>query len=177
MEMIQASKRIHPMMAAAAASVMLVSLLGAAALTGILPSSRGTTAETAHIAAPTTDAVPEAASNQQVATAQAEVPQYPEHKTPVHHQYAQHQADLTRAKPSQMAQTEPVRQYSPAPAYQQPAQQSAPVAQNSPLGIGIGAVVGGLLGSKVGGGNGRTLAAIAGAVGGGYVGNEIAKRN
>ena len=72
-----------------------------------------------------------------------------------------------------MAQAESVRQDSPAPAYQQP----APVAQNSPLGIGIGAVVGGLLGSKVGGGNGRTLAAIAGAVGGGYVGNEIAKRN
>jgi uncharacterized protein YcfJ len=41
----------------------------------------------------------------------------------------------------------------------------------------VGAVLGGLLGSQVGGGNGKTLAAIAGAVGGGYLGNEIAKRN
>ena len=173
MEMIQPSKRIHPMMAGAAASVMLVSLLGAAAITGILPSSRGTTAETARSAAPTSATVTEAASNQQAASVAAVVPQYPEHRTPVHHQYAQHQADLTRARPVQVAQSEPVRQYSPAPVYQQ----AAPVAQNSPLGIGIGAVVGGLLGSKVGGGNGRTLAAIAGAVGGGYVGNEIAKHN
>jgi uncharacterized protein YcfJ len=57
---------------------------------------------------------------------------------------------------------------------QQPA---APVAQNSPIGIGVGAVVGGLLGNQVGGSNGKTLAAIAGAVGGGYLGNEIAKKN
>jgi uncharacterized protein YcfJ len=38
-------------------------------------------------------------------------------------------------------------------------------------------VVGGLLGNQVGGGNGKTLATIAGAVGGGFLGNEIAKRN
>jgi uncharacterized protein YcfJ len=37
-------------------------------------------------------------------------------------------------------------------------------------------VVGGLLGNQVGGGKGKTLATIAGAVGGGYLGNEIAKR-
>jgi uncharacterized protein YcfJ len=36
-------------------------------------------------------------------------------------------------------------------------------------------VVGGLIGNQVGSGNGRKLATIAGAVGGGYVGNEIAK--
>ncbi len=39
-----------------------------------------------------------------------------------------------------------------------------------------GAVVGGVLGSLVGGGNGKKLAAVAGAVGGGYAGNEIEKR-
>ena len=175
MEMIQASKRVHPMMAGAAASVMLVSLLGAAAITGILPSSRGTSAEAAHLATPTAGALPEMTSNQQAATTPAVTKEVVEHKTVVHHQYAQHHIDSSRARPVQVAQAESVRQYSPAPAYQQAA--PAPVAQNSPLGIGIGAVVGGLLGSKVGGGNGRTLAAIAGAVGGGYVGNEIAKRN
>ena len=177
MEMIQASKRIHPMMAGAAASVMLVSLLGAAAITGILPSSRGTSSEAAHLATPGVAAVPEMKSNQQAATTPAVIKEVVEHKTVVHHQYVQQHADSSRARPVRVAQAEPVRQYSPAPVYQQPAQQPVPVAQNSPLGIGIGAVVGGLLGSKVGGGNGRTIAAIAGAVGGGYVGNEIAKRN
>jgi outer membrane lipoprotein SlyB len=47
--------------------------------------------------------------------------------------------------------------------------------QGSGVGIATGAVVGGLLGNKVGSGNGRTLATVAGAVGGGYAGNQIEK--
>jgi len=46
-------------------------------------------------------------------------------------------------------------------------------------GIGIGAiagaVVGGVLGNQVGGGTGKTVATVAGAAGGAYVGNEIEK--
>ncbi len=37
--------------------------------------------------------------------------------------------------------------------------------------------MGGLIGNQVGGGNGRKVATIVGAIGGGYVGNEIAKHN
>ncbi|HET9976380.1 MAG TPA: glycine zipper 2TM domain-containing protein [Burkholderiaceae bacterium] len=40
-----------------------------------------------------------------------------------------------------------------------------------------GAVVGGLLGSAVGKGDGRKVATVLGAVGGGYAGNEIEKRH
>ena len=40
-------------------------------------------------------------------------------------------------------------------------------------GTAIGALAGGLLGHQVGGGKGRTLATVAGAVGGGYAGNRI----
>lgn len=40
-------------------------------------------------------------------------------------------------------------------------------------GTAIGAVVGGVLGNQVGGGKGRTLATVAGAVGGGYAGKKI----
>lgn len=45
-------------------------------------------------------------------------------------------------------------------------------------GIGIvgGAVVGGLLGHQVGGGRGKDVATVAGAVGGAVAGNEIEKR-
>ena len=44
---------------------------------------------------------------------------------------------------------------------------------NRITGTATGAVVGGLLGNQVGGGNGRTLATIAGAVGGAYAGNRV----
>src|SRR5206468_6167588 len=39
METIKTTARIHPLMAAAAVSVIVVSLAGAAAITGLLPSS------------------------------------------------------------------------------------------------------------------------------------------
>lgn len=58
------------------------------------------------------------------------------------------------------------------------------VQQNTSTGIGgsgigigaiAGAVVGGVLGNQVGGGTGKTVATVAGAAGGAYVGNEIEK--
>ena len=54
-----------------------------------------------------------------------------------------------------------------------------PLQVNDTSGVGIagGAVVGGLLGNRVGKGNGRKLATILGAVGGGYAGNEIEKNS
>lgn len=179
MEMNRTPNRIHPLMAGAAVSVVLVSLLGVAAIAGILPNSHGNAAETARIAATAQTAAvaplpaPLPAPSPQVATAPAAVKEVVKHKTVVHHKYVQHHAAPSYSRPAQVAQAEPDRSYSQAQAYQQP----APVARNSPVGIGIGAVVGGLLGNQVGGGNGRTLATIAGAVGGGYVGNEIARRN
>ncbi|MYM33850.1 glycine zipper 2TM domain-containing protein [Duganella sp. FT50W] len=146
--------RMHPMMIAAAASVTLVSLLGAASIAGILPNSQAKQNDTAMPVAATM-ATP-AGGTALAAAPVAEVAPAPrrvvEHKTVVHHTYA----------------PQPQQQVVQAPA-------PAPVAQNSPLGMGIGAVVGGLLGNQVGSGNGRKLATIAGAVGGAYAGNEIAK--
>ena len=166
MEMNQASNRIHPLMAGAAVSVILVSLLGIAAMTGVLPNSHATAAPTTPMTAQALAVAP--APLQPVAAAPAVRAEGVKHKAVVHHHQVQH------------AQAQPGQPYSQAAAYQQPApayQQPAPVAQYSPVGIGVGAVVGGLLGHQVGGGNGKTLATIAGAVGGGYLGNEIAKRN
>lgn len=47
--------------------------------------------------------------------------------------------------------------------------------QTSGVGAVGGAVVGGLLGNQVGGGNGRAAMTVLGAVGGGYAGNAIEK--
>lgn len=154
----QTPNRIHPLMAGAAVSVTLVSLLGMAAITGILPDS--------HAVAPVAVPVTAQASPQQLAESDvAARPPVVRHATPTH-------VAPAPAHASHVAQAAP-RAYTPAPASPPP----APAAKNSPIGIGVGAVLGGLIGNQVGGGNGKTLATIAGAVGGGYVGNEVAKRN
>lgn len=157
MNMTQTSNRIHPLLAAAAVSVTLVSLVGIAAMTDVLPKSHSSTADNAQktgmVASPPTPLVATPANSA---------------KEPVRSQPAVHQTSPVPVKPA--------RQHAAVPS-QAPVAPAAPVAQNSPLGIGVGAVVGGLLGNQVGGGNGKTLATIAGAVGGGYIGNEIAKKN
>jgi uncharacterized protein YcfJ len=173
MEMNQPSSRLHPLMAGAAVSVMLVSLLGVAAMLGVIPNSNGTTAPTvaaapAITAAPAASAVPASKAATVQSAEYAPTPETaPAPAKPRKH--VVHHAPMVRSQPAaEYAQSAPVQQQSaPAP---------APVAQNSAVGIGVGAVVGGLLGNQVGKGNGRTLATIAGAVGGGYLGNEVAKR-
>lgn len=166
MELATTNKRIHPLMAGAACSVILVSLLGAAAITGVLPSSNSTNA-------PASNTVPALGANGNLT--------YPAPAANNQNQPAMNYANTAQTPqsnyvapapaPARVAQNsshrQPTRNYP-----SQPAQ-----ANNSPVGIGVGAVIGGLIGSQVGNGNGRTLATIAGAVGGGYVGNEVAKRN
>ena len=55
-------------------------------------------------------------------------------------------------------------------------QKQAPVKdQNRIAGTAIGAVAGGLLGSTVGGGKGKTAATVVGAAAGGFAGNQVQK--
>ncbi len=51
--------------------------------------------------------------------------------------------------------------------------------QGKASGVGVvgGAVVGGLLGNRVGGGSGRALMTLGGAAAGGYAGNQIEKNS
>ena len=48
---------------------------------------------------------------------------------------------------------------------------------NNAAGAIGGALIGGGLGSLIGGGTGRTVATVVGAVGGGFIGNEVANRD
>ncbi|RFP11478.1 MULTISPECIES: glycine zipper 2TM domain-containing protein [unclassified Duganella] len=152
--------RIHPLMAVAAVSLTLVSLVGAASIAGLLPSSHATPDTTPVVA----NSAPQAGQSLAAQPAQETRQPVMEHRT-VHHVTPQ----VRRVDSNGDSVQAPVAQ-APAPA-------PAPVAQNSPLGMGIGAVVGGLIGNQVGGGKGKTAATIAGVVGGAYVGNEIAKKN
>lgn len=48
---------------------------------------------------------------------------------------------------------------------------------NAVIGTVVGGAAGGAIGHQVGGGSGKDVATAAGAVGGAYVGNRIAKEN
>lgn len=163
--------RIHPLIAGAAASVMLVSLVGVAAMTGLLPDSRSENqvAQAQPIIEKTVAAAPEEAKpapKRVVQKAPAKPAYVQEARAPRYVQTAAY--DRPQPTYQQPVYQQPVQQ----PTYQQP--QASP--QLSPVGIAAGAVLGGVLGNQVGGGNGKKLATIAGVIGGGYLGNEVAKR-
>lgn len=185
--------RIHPLVAAAAVSVTLVSLLGVAALSGLLPNSQGGIESQKAASAPAlaTASLTSSASSASSPTAAPVLVQTPagyQYMQPVSAPVAAYQQvepqntapTTTHHTPRHRAQTyaqvdtrqPPYQQPShQQPSYQQPARQA-----NSPVGIATGAVVGGLLGNQVGQGNGRTLATVAGAVGGGYLGNMAGQK-
>ena len=197
MESIKTATRIHPLMAAAAVSVVIVSLAGTAAIAGLLPNSRATVAPAAQLSAvmPTPTPTPmlmAAAAPQQQALAEpapvaAKAP--PVRKAPV----VKHSAPRPVHHHTQVARNDGDGDYqrnnnanysannsaSYNDNYRAPvAQQPAPVpAQPNYVGIGVGAVIGGLLGNQIGGGNGKKLATVAGVIGGGMLGNQIANGN
>jgi hypothetical protein len=154
------TKRIHPLVAVAATAVTIFSLVGIAAITGVLPSSHGTGA----------------AEQPQAMEAPASGADNWDQSRPAGKQLQakaiSHGNSNTNAGAAPVSAQTTANQGAPvaqAPAHKAP--------QNSAVGIGVGAVVGGVLGNQIGQGDGKTLATILGAVGGGYVGNEIAKKN
>lgn len=187
MESIKTATRIHPLMAAAALSVITVSIAGTAAITGLLPTSK---ADVPLAAAPLVqangmqlpaNAVPVAYYAAPIAAAPAPLPVAVKPAAPVRlAAYDDEPAPKPKPKPRPRPQVKEVHHYhvarNDAPSYQAPAVQPAPKQPNY-VGIGAGAVIGGLIGNQVGGGNGKKLATLAGIIGGGMIGNEIQNRN
>ena len=190
MESIKTATRIHPLMAAAALSVITVSIAGTAAITGLLPTSKADAPLAA--SAPLvqangmvlpTNAVPVAYYAAPIAAAPAPLPVAVKPAAPLRlAAYDEEPAPKPKPKPKPRPrpQVKEVHHYhtarNEAPAYQAPAVQPAPRQPNY-VGIGTGAVIGGLIGNQVGGGNGKKLATLAGIIGGGMIGNEIQNRN
>ncbi|GLU35787.1 glycine zipper 2TM domain-containing protein [Trinickia caryophylli] len=168
--------RIHPLIAAAAVAVVLVSATGIAAMTGLLPTSRAVTAPPPELAAsapmvaasaPTvaTNAVtPQRASQQ----AQPSTPRVPHHRAPAP-SYAENGSYGTTA-PARAPQQAAIDPSAGEIVAINPVE--TPV-QSTGIGAVGGAVAGGLIGNQFGGGRGRILTTIAGAVGGGLAGNGI----
>ncbi|MBZ2206746.1 glycine zipper 2TM domain-containing protein [Massilia soli] len=188
MESIKTATRIHPLMAAAALSVITVSIAGTAAITGLLPTSKANAplAATAPLVQANAlqmpaNAVPVAYYAAPIAAAPAPLPMAVKPAAPLRlAAYDEEPAPKPRPKPRPRPQVKEVHHHhvarNDAPTYQAPAVQPAPKQPNY-VGIGAGAVIGGLLGNQVGGGNGKKLATLAGIIGGGMIGNEIQNRN
>jgi outer membrane lipoprotein SlyB len=180
--------KMHPLVAAAAASVIIVSMVGTAAIMDWLPMSKSKEApEMSAASTPTPSAAtPANAEGTQAATSEsAKTSQAP--ATQTHKKSPSHAAASQASPASTTTQAAGAQPQTLPPVAQAPAicdtcgkvegVRSIEVAAK-PSGVGVvaGAVVGGLLGNQLGGGSGKTLATVAGAVGGGYAGNEIEKR-
>ena len=166
----QEIKKINPLIALAAVSVILFSIVGIGVMTGLIPNSFSKGKESALETGASKPAAEE------TKTGKAEAVPAPKQKTA-----AKHSTTNTAQAPHQ-----------PATKSQEQAKAAAPVCANcgvvssvnviaqqgegSGLGAVAGGVVGGLLGNQVGGGTGRTVATAAGAAGGAYVGHEIERR-
>ena len=160
--------RIHPLMAGAAISATVLCLVGAASIAGILPNSRAM--NTPAPAVPADLAANNLVAPQALAPVAAPVaapaPVVAQAApAPVVHKRVVHRVAQARpaSRDDDYAYREPVRQQQPAPAPAQP----------NYVGIGTGAVIGGLIGNQVGGGRGKALATVAGVIGGGFLGNAV----
>ena len=165
------TKSLHPLVLAAAVAVLLFCGVGTAALMGWLPSSQG-------------DSQPLAASTsaEQMANLQANQP--PANLQPAGAQplaALPPQQQQPQQQPVRQPQQQPQQQYAAAPAPQvcsncgviEAIHEVNTRAEGSGVGAAGGAVVCGLLGNQVGGGHGKQLATVLGAVGGAVAGNQI----
>ena len=188
--------RLHPLMAAAAISVIAVSAAGVGALTGVLPRTSASSAVlgTAPSTAPAVDAASAAAPTQ----AGTPLPPVPAASAPV--RAAATPAPKRRA-PAVVRTRAPVEErqfdeptvvpdYGPMPSAQTlPPQAAAPnvgtveavreivqPGEGTGLGAIAGGVLGGVIGNQFGGGSGKKILTVAGAAGGAYAGHQVEKR-
>jgi outer membrane lipoprotein SlyB len=194
-------KHIHPLVAAAAAGVIVASLAATAAITGVFPKASSNTEQSAQTQTGQTTAM---ASQPVVDSTQAApATQVAQNNAPSEPQIQQQpNPQVAQPAPAPGAPTAPPPQYGqqygqqagqpPAQQQQYAQEQPAPAACQScgtveaisavkheghGTGIGAvgGAVAGGLIGNQFGRGGGRTAMTLLGALGGGVAGNSVEK--
>jgi outer membrane lipoprotein SlyB len=187
-------RRLHPLIAAAAGAVIVASLAGTAAVTGLFSRASGTDAQSGHTQAaqvtaqqqaqpPVVDSaapVNGAAEQQPVAGQPQQLQQAaPPQPAPAPAPTSQ-QPQLARQQPAQAA-PQYAQRPAPEPAYCSTCGTvvaiSAVHQEGHGTGIGAvgGAVAGGVVGNQFGSGGGRTAMTLLGALGGGLAGNSVEK--
>lgn len=172
----QQRSRIHPLIAAAAVAVILVSGVGVAALTGILPTSKAVPAAVS--ASPLVDTQvkdslsglkPNAQPQPQAQIAAPARPVTHRHRvSPSEPSYAAGEAN--RASGGSFANAPVADPYAGEIVSINTVRTAEPTTGLGALG---GAVLGGLAGTQIGNGRGKTAATIVGALGGGLAGNTV----
>ncbi|MBY0266712.1 MAG: glycine zipper 2TM domain-containing protein [Burkholderiales bacterium] len=158
------TKKLNPLIVLAAVSVTLFSLLGIAAITGVLPTSFSKSSESALQNETASTASPKSDSKT------ASAPAKPAAKTESANKVASAPAPATAAR--EPAKAAPVCNNCGVVSEVRAIKQKG---EGSGLGAIAGGVVGGLLGNQVGGGSGQKIATVAGAAGGAYAGHQIEK--
>ena len=162
----QAARQTHPLVIIAAIAITLFSLVGIGAVLGWIPTSVGTPSST----------TPPVAQAPEQAAAQPEEAKPAEPKPAV------------KPRPRPVVRSEPPRAVAVVPppppivaaicrecAVIEEVREVEKAGQASGAGAVGGAVVGGVIGHQVGGGRGKDVATILGALGGGLAGNQIEK--
>jgi outer membrane lipoprotein SlyB len=154
--------RLHPLIALAALCVILLSLTGVAAMTGLLKPS--TAQEGATPAALAANVPPPATATATSPTGDA---------SPA----GKGAAGKTESQAPAVARPRPVAAAPGVSNLGVVESVQAIKTQGDATGVGAvaGGVLGGVLGHQVGGGNGKKVATVAGAVGGGLLGNHVEK--
>jgi len=160
----QAARHTHPLIIIAAIAITLFSLVGIGAVLGWIPTSVGN---------PGAASAPVALAPEQPAAQPEEAK--PERKP------------AAKPKPKPVAKSEPAHAAVPPPpsvvvaaicrecAVIEEVREVEKAGQGSGAGAVGGAVVGGVLGHQMGGGRGKDIATVLGALGGGLAGNAIEK--
>jgi outer membrane lipoprotein SlyB len=162
--------KMHPLLWAAALAVILLCLVGTAAIMGWLPDSNSgtgnlTAEDRALLAEQQLRATQQPMSNAATLAAPpaATAPPPPLPKA------------VVKEAPVRVAQaeTKPKASWCSNCGNIESIREIKQRAQGSGLGAAGGAVLGGLLGNQIGGGSGKQIATVAGAVGGAVVGNQV----
>ncbi|MFP5390841.1 MAG: glycine zipper 2TM domain-containing protein [Gammaproteobacteria bacterium] len=204
MEKISTVSRTHPLIIAAALSVITVSAAGTAALFGLLPAHKADSAPLAVSSQQmigSQQAFEAQQAGTQLALAPAAVPaaglqrvryddagaaprQAARYEDEPRND-ARYESRESREPREQAEERVAPRKPAAKPVHHASSHHKAPVHAAAPaqrsgpnyLAIGTGAVIGGVIGHQIGGGNGKKVATVAGIIGGGLIGNEIANRN
>lgn len=174
------TRRLHPLLATAAVSVILASGVGIAAMAGWLPNSNGAGKNQSDLMAGSASQASLTPISQAASNAAMSSPQYQPSSQPSSQQSSQMAAANQSGASHQSGDY--ARSGSSKPVCQEcgVVESVQAIEQHPSSGSGVGAVagalLGGVLGNQVGGGNGQKLATVAGAVGGGFAGNAIEKK-
>ena len=150
---------LHPLVAAAAISIIVLAAVGVGVLTGLLPSPLAKSAPT-----------------QEVAEAPASTGGRDFGKAAAHAPAPARQAAAERAAPVYREPARPVAATCGNCGTVESVRALQVQGQGTGLGAVGGGVVGGVVGNQFGGGSGRTALTVLGALGGAYAGNEVEKR-